>query len=1018
MTRDNQRDAGAQAGQGHQPGDQMTIPDESLFEEVRRVKKYLLGPRVTLRLGAWNVRTMCDCSKVNQILKEMKEYNIDILGLSECRKTGSGKERLEDGSTLIHSGHENHAIRGVGLILSKRYSKCLLEWKPVNDRILTVRLNSKYAKLSIIQCYAPTNQAEEEDKDNFYDALQREVDAIPKHDVLMVNGDFNAKVGSDNTGVEGVMGKHGLGSRNDNGQRFVDLCANNNLVIGGTIFPHKRIHKETWVSPDTFTRNQIDHITINKKWRSSLQDLRVYRGADVNSDHYLLVAKVKLKLKNPDSRDKTTVKKYDIAKLKDPEVANEFKLQLRNRFSVLENEGNVDEPSIVESKWKQLKTAYQETAENVVGFKKSNVKPWISNATWEKIDSRKKTKSKLLDADTPAREEQLRQEYKEKDRQVKRSARKDKRDYVDNLADQAEVAARNGNSKELYKITKLLSGKSLSRSNTLKDKHGRILTTEKEKADRWVEHFKEVLNRPHPNQIAAPEPAPVDLRIRINNPNETVVRKAIESMKPNKAPGLDQIQAEILKADLDTSTKYLTELFTAIWENEAIPDDWCKGIITKLPKKGDLSSCDSWRGITLLPQPSKVFCKILLSRIDEEIDDMLREEQAGFRKSRGCADQIFALRNIIEQATEYQKPLYINFVDFKKAFDSICRDAIWNILKSYGIPDKIIRLIKLFYNKFECCVDLCPELSDWFEVTTGVRQGCILSPILFLITIDWVLRQANQNTRGIRWTQDGELHDLDFADDLALLAEILEQLQIKTDNLAYYAEQTGLQINVNKTKTMYIAADNDDHITIENEPVENVNKFTYLGSLIDPVKGASSDIKARIDKANGSYAMLKTVWKSNKYSERTKIRIYNSNVKSVLLYGSECWRSNVADMKKLDVFHNRCLRRICKIYWPDVISNKDLYKRTNSQPVSHEIRNKRFTWLGHVLRMDKSRIPRQTLSWKPGGNRRRGRPKGTWRRTMDKDLQDANLTLEDVEETAQYRSEYRSLVKTLCSTWE
>ena len=133
------------------------------------------------------------------------------------------------------------------------------------------------------------------------------------------------------------------------------------------------------------------------------------------------------------------------------------------------------------------------------------------------------------------------------------------------------------------------------------------------------------------------------------------------------------------------------------------------------------------------------------------------------------------------------------------------------------------------------------------------------------------------------------------------------------------------------------------------------------------------------------------------------------------MYGSECWKSNVNDMKKLDVFHNR---RICKIYWPEIISNKDLHKRTNSKPVSLEIKSKRFTWLGHVLRMDGSRIPKQTLSWRPEGHRRRGRPKGTWKRTMETDLAEANLTWEDVEETAQYRNEWRALVKALCSTME
>ena len=988
------------------------------------MRRGLLGPKTTIKIGAWNVRTMCDCSKTNQIANEMKAYNIDILGLSECRIKGRGKTVLEDGTILLYSGNDNYCIRGVGLMITKYNSKSLLEWKPVNDRILKARFNSKFAKLTIIQCYAPTEMSEEEDKDNFYEALQREVDATPRHDVLMVFGDMNAKVGSDNTGREGIMGKHGLGNINDNGERFSEFCTNNSLVIGGTIFPHKTVHKQTWISPDTHTKNQIDHFTINKKWRSSLVDLRAYKGSDVNSDHHLLIAKVKLKLRNPDNQPKSKMKKYDISKLKDVNIKNQFQISLRNRFAALqdnqgEEDANNDESeSTVEGKWKSIITVYQETAEEVIGYKKKKSKPWISKETWDKIEERKKIKVDLMGAQTPEREAALRQEYREKDKIVKRSARKDKHDYIDDLATQAETAARKGNSGELYKITKLLAGKPLSKSSTLKNKQGDILTTEKEKADRWVEHFKEVLNRPLPNNVANPPPASNDLNIRTDPPNENEIRKALESLKPNKAPGVDLIQAEILKADIETTTEQLTKLFIKIWETNNIPDDWCKGVITKLPKKGDLSSCDSWRGIMLLSTASKTFCKVLLSRFDEQIDEILREEQAGFRRSRGCIDQIFALRNIIEQATEWQKPLHINFVDFKKAFDSICREAIWKIMRHYGIPEKIVDMIKLFYIKFECCVDLNTELSDWFEVVTGVRQGCILSPILFLITIDWVLKQANLNTRGMKWTDAKDLDDLDFADDLALLADLTADLQQKTNNLTHFAAQTGLEINVDKTKTMYIASNDNTPITINNEPLEQVEDFIYLGSLINPKHGSSADIKARLNKANGAFSMLKTVWRSNKYSERTKLRIYNSNVKTVLLYGSECWKYNVADMKKIDAFHNRCLRRICKIYWPEIISNINLHKRTSSQPLSLVIKKKRLTWLGHVLRMNNNRIPKITLSWKPTGSRRRGRPKGTWRRTMETDLVESNLTWEEVEETAQYRREWRDLVAALCSTVE
>ena len=125
-----------------------------------------------------------------------------------------------------------------------------------------------------------------------------------------------------------------------------------------------------------------------------------------------------------------------------------------------------------------------------------------------------------------------------------------------------------------------------------------------------------------------------------------------------------------------------------------------KGLLIKIPKSGDLSQCEKWRGITLLSVPSKVFSRILLNRIKEACDDHLREEQAGFRKGRSCADQIATLRIIVEQCVEWQSPLYATFVDFEKAFNSIDRETIWAVMRHYGIPTKIISIIKNLYNGF------------------------------------------------------------------------------------------------------------------------------------------------------------------------------------------------------------------------------------------------------------------------------------------------------------------------------
>lgn len=173
----------------------------------------------------------------------------------------------------------------------------MLEWEPVSERLIRARLKSRFCKLTILQCYAPTNEAEEVVKEDWYEQLQAAVSKDPQHDLLLLIGDLNAKVGTDNSNYERAMGRHGCGERNNNGERPADFCMSNSLVIGGTIFPHKNIHKLTWKSPDGRTTNQIDHFFINGKWRSSLHDVRAYRGADAFSDHHLIAATIKLKLK-------------------------------------------------------------------------------------------------------------------------------------------------------------------------------------------------------------------------------------------------------------------------------------------------------------------------------------------------------------------------------------------------------------------------------------------------------------------------------------------------------------------------------------------------------------------------------------------------------------------------------------------------------------------------------------------------------------------------------------------------
>ena len=181
----------------------------------------------------------------------------------------------------------------------------------------------------------------------------------------------------------------------------------------------------------------------------------------------------------------------------------------------------------------------------------------------------------------------------------------------------------------------------------------------------------------------------------------------------------------------------LYSLFEEIWEKEEIPAEWKEGYLIKIPKKGDLSRCDNFiRGITLLSVHGKVLNRFILERMKGEVDKTLREEQAGFRKDRSCTDQIATLRIIVEQSIEWNSSLYVNFVDYEKAFDSLDRETLWKILRHYGVPMKLVNMIKNSYDGMSCRVIHDGQLTKNFEIRTGVRQGCLLSPFPFILAID------------------------------------------------------------------------------------------------------------------------------------------------------------------------------------------------------------------------------------------------------------------------------------------
>ena len=307
-------------------------------------------------------------------------------------------------------------------------------------------------------------------------------------------------------------------------------------------------------------------------------------------------------------------------------------------------------------------------------------------------------------------------------------------------------------------------------------------------------------------------------------------------------------------------------------------------------------------------------------------------------------------------------------------------------------------------------------MTEPIEVKTGVRQGCLLSPLLFLVVLDWVSKNAYEGKRlGLQWTLTQRLEDLDYADDLCLLTHRLTDMKVKGERLQETGGQVGLKINIQKTKEMRIGVRQQESLELHGEAIERVSEFTYLGSIISDTGGTDEDITARIRKAQSTFSMLMPVWKEKCIRLQTKLRIFNTNVKSALLYGSETWRSTKLLIKKLQTFINKCLRKILNIRWPEVISNEELWERTQQSRIEESIKRRKWKWIGHTLRKPENNITRSALEWNPQGSRRRGRPKQSWRRSVQDELAKKNITWIEAKRTAKNRVRWRSMVDALCS---
>ena len=605
-------------------------------------------------LGSWNVRTMLDRTRADRperrtalIAMELQKYKIDIAALSETRLADHGKlHEAGTGYTFYWVGHPADRPRehGVCFAVADKVNTLLVgEPVGISPRIMSMRIRLGRGKFaSLISIYSPPMNHTEDEKNQFYAQLSSTITSVPASDRLFLMGDFNARVGRENNVWPNVLGAHGIGKVNSNGERLLGLCASHALSITNTLFRLEERDIATWTHPRSGHQHLIDYIIVRQRDSKEVRITRVMRGAECSTDHKLVRTKVRIQIrKSLCQRPGNAMRKFNLQNL-----SNSTKLSSFQR-TVSEQLKSLPTSSDAQTMWQHVKSTLLNAADQTIGRKTTKHADWFdeNNALIVQLVKLKNTAFDHVVSDP--NNSWNKSVFLRSRALLTQRLRVIKNEWWSRQAEKMQGFADRRQSKEFYESIKAVFGPRVQSTTTMTDdKTGATCSQPSEVMQIWRNHFNGLLNRPCNvdwTTVNSVPQQPIKAHLS-DKPDIDEVQRALAQLRSGKTAGEDEIPAELLKSGGRPLEDALLSIVENIWETEQMPPEFKDALIVPLYKgKGAKQSANNYRGISLLNCAGKLMARILLNRLNSEVlETNVPEEQCGFRTGRGTTDLIFA----------------------------------------------------------------------------------------------------------------------------------------------------------------------------------------------------------------------------------------------------------------------------------------------------------------------------------------------------------------------------------------